>query len=68
MKLLGKIFLCLRVAVLAGLYDQANIATARGAQQTLSRTGHTVELIEVPESHNPTAWRNHLSDVLVGLF
>jgi enterochelin esterase-like enzyme len=58
----------LQVAILAGLYDQANIATARNAEQTLTSSGHTVDFIEVPEGHNPATWRNHLRDVLISLF
>ena len=58
----------LRVAILAGRYDQANLATARAAQETLSGAGHSVEYIEVPEGHNPTTWRNHLCDVFTSLF
>ena len=58
----------LRVAILAGRYDQANLATARNAQQALTDAGHAVAYIEVPEGHNPTTWRDHLGDVLVSLF
>ena len=58
----------LHVAILTGRYDQANIATAKNARQTLADAGHTVEYIEVPEGHNSTTWRNHLGDVLVSLF
>ncbi len=58
----------LRVAILAGFYDQANLATAQIAAETLTEAGHAVDFIEVPEGHNPTTWRNHLSDVLVSLF
>jgi len=58
----------LRVAILAGRYDQANIATARGARDALVDAGHAVDYIEVPEGHNPSTWRNHLRDVLVSLF
>jgi len=58
----------LEVAILAWLYDQANIATARTARRALTDAGHTVDFIEVPEGHNPSTWRNHLSDVLVSLF
>jgi len=58
----------LRVAILSGRYDQANLASARAAHETLSGAGHAVEYIEVPEGHNPTTWRNHLSDVLISLF
>ena len=58
----------LRVAILAGRYDAANIATAQNAWQTLADAGHAVEYIEVPEGHNATTWRDHLRDVLVSLF
>jgi len=58
----------LRVAILAGRYDAANIATAQKTWQTLADAGHTVEYIEVPEGHNGTTWRDHLRDVLVSLF
>ena len=58
----------LRVAILAGLYDHANLATARDARDALADAGHAVEYIEVPEGHNPTTWRDHLRDVLVSLF
>jgi len=58
----------LRTAILAGRYDQANLATARNAHQALTDAGHAVESIEVPEGHNPTIWRDHLGDVLVSLF
>ena len=58
----------LKVTILAGCYDQANLATARAAQEALADAGHAVKLIEVAEGHNSTTWRNHLSDVLVSLF
>ncbi|MEJ2188483.1 MAG: alpha/beta hydrolase-fold protein [Acidobacteriota bacterium] len=58
----------LHVAILAGRYDQANLPTAKAAQQALADAGHLVDFIEVPEGHNPSTWRNHLSDVLVSLF
>lgn len=58
----------LRVAILAGRYDGENLATAQSASQALTRAGHDVDLIEVPEGHNPSAWRNHFGDVLVSLF
>ena len=58
----------LHVAILAGRYDQANIATAHSTRQTLADAGHQVEFIEVPEGHNPSTWRNHFRDVLVSLF
>jgi enterochelin esterase-like enzyme len=58
----------LRVAILAGRYDHANLATARRTQQALTGAGHDVAYIEVPEGHNPTTWRDHLRDVLVSLF
>jgi enterochelin esterase-like enzyme len=56
------------VAILAGRYDQANLTTAQNAAQALTDAGHAVDLIEVPEGHNPTTWRNHLSNVFVSLF
>ncbi|MCU0305861.1 MAG: alpha/beta hydrolase-fold protein [Thermoanaerobaculales bacterium] len=58
----------LRVAILAGRYDQANLATAQQARQALTGASHEVDYIEVPEGHNPTTWRDHLRDVLVSLF
>lgn len=58
----------LGVAILAGRYDAANLATARDARDVLIAAGHAVEYIEVPEGHNPSTWRNHLRDVLVSLF
>ncbi len=58
----------LRVAILAGRYDAANLATARNARQALADAGHAVAYLEVPEGHNPSTWRNHLGDVLVALF
>jgi hypothetical protein len=57
-----------RVAILAGRYDQANLPTAQAIRQALTQAGHTVDFIEVPEDHNASTWRNHLSDVLVSLF
>jgi enterochelin esterase-like enzyme len=58
----------LRVAILAGRYDAANIATSRNSSQKLADVGHVVDSMEVPEGHNSTTWRNHLSDVFVSLF
>ncbi len=58
----------LRVAILAGRYDAANLSTARSARQSLADAGHAVDYTEVPEGHNGTTWRNHLRDVLVSLF
>lgn len=58
----------LRTTILAGLYDQANLATARDAHRALSAAGHDVDYIEVPEGHNATTWRDHLGEVLVSLF
>ncbi len=58
----------LRVAILAGLYDAANLPTARNAHRALADAGHAVDLIEVPEGHNQSTWRNHLRDVLASLF
>ncbi len=58
----------LRVAILAGRYDAANIATARDVREVLVAAGHAVDYLEVPEGHNPATWRNHLGDVMVRLF
>lgn len=58
----------LRVAILAGRYDQANLPTAEAIRQALTKAGHSVDFIEVPEGHNASTWRNHLSNVLVSLF
>jgi len=58
----------LRVSILAGKYDHANIGTARSVRQALADAGHTVDYTEVPEGHSPRTWLNHLRVVLVGLF
>jgi enterochelin esterase family protein len=58
----------LRVAILAGQYDHANLATARGVRQALAGAGHAVDYIEVPEGHSRATWRNHMGEVLVSLF
>jgi enterochelin esterase-like enzyme len=58
----------LRVAILAGRYDHANLPTARGLRQALADAGHLVNYTEVPEGHTVSTWRNHLREVLVGLF
>ena len=58
----------LRVAILAGRYDHANLPTARGLRQALTDAGHTVNDTEVPEGHSASTWRNHLRGVLVSLF
>jgi enterochelin esterase-like enzyme len=58
----------LRVAILAGRYDQANLATAQSLRQALANAGHLVDYTEVPEGHTPRTWRLHLREVLVSLF
>jgi enterochelin esterase-like enzyme len=58
----------LRVAILAGLYDDANLPTARGLCQALDAAGHVVNYTEVPEGHSAVTWRYHLRDVLITLF
>jgi enterochelin esterase-like enzyme len=58
----------LRVAVLAGRYDRANVATARGLRGALTAAGHTVNYTEVPEGHSAVTWTYTLRAVLVGLF
>jgi enterochelin esterase-like enzyme len=58
----------LRVAILAGRYDQANVATARNVRDALMAAGHSVDYTEVPEGHSPRTWLTHLRFVLVSLF
>ena len=58
----------LRVAILAGQYDQANVETARHLRQALAGAGHAVDYIEVPEGHSAATWSNHLGAVLVSVF
>jgi enterochelin esterase-like enzyme len=58
----------LRVAMLAGRYDQANLATARALRAALAGAGDVVDYAEVPEGHSPRTWLNHLRFVLVSLF
>jgi enterochelin esterase-like enzyme len=58
----------LRVAILAGAYDRANLATARSLRRALADAGHSVEYTEVPEGHSAVTWATNLRVVLVGLF
>jgi len=58
----------LRVAILAGQYDRANLATARSVRQALVDAGHAVDYVEVPEGHSAVTWTHHLRKVLVSLF
>jgi hypothetical protein len=58
----------LRVAILAGRYDYANIGTARGVRDALAQAGHGVEYVEVPEGHSAVTWTHHLGRLLVGLY
>lgn len=58
----------LRVAILAGRYDHANLPTARGLRQALTDAGGLVNYTEVPEGHSASTWRNHLHGVLTSLF
>jgi len=58
----------LRVAILAGQYDRANVATARRVRQALAEAGHAVDYVEVPEGHSAVTWTHHLRTVLVSLF
>jgi enterochelin esterase family protein len=58
----------LRVAILAGQYDRANVATARSVRQALADAGHAVDYVEVPEGHSAVTWTHHLGKVLVSLF
>lgn len=58
----------LHVAILAGQYDSANIATARDLRKALAKAGHAVDYTEVPEGHSAATWINNLRLVLVALF
>ena len=58
----------LRVAILAGLYDHANVPTARSLRQALAGAGHVVDYAEVPEGHSAVTFVNHVRVVLVSLF
>ena len=58
----------LRVSILAGRYDQANVPTARTLRRVLADAGHAVSYREVPEGHSPRTWLNHLAGVLTDLF
>lgn len=58
----------IRVSILAGQYDQANLPTARGLRSALSNAGHDVSYLDVPEGHSAVTWRNHLREVLRALF
>jgi enterochelin esterase-like enzyme len=58
----------LRVAILAGQYDRANLPTARAVRQGLAAAGHAVEYVEVPEGHSAVTFHHHLNSVLEGLF
>ncbi|HEY3384370.1 MAG TPA: alpha/beta hydrolase-fold protein [Vicinamibacterales bacterium] len=58
----------LRVAILAGRYDYANVPTARSLRQALAAAGHVVDYTEVPEGHSAVTWTHHLGGLLVSLF
>ncbi len=58
----------LRVTILAGLYDHANLPTASRLRQAFAEGGHRLDYIEVAEGHTPMTWRNHMREVLVSLF
>lgn len=58
----------MRVAILAGQYDRANLSTARHLRRALDGAGHAVHYTEVPEGHSPATWLNNLRMVLVNLF
>jgi len=58
----------LRVAILAGQYDRANIDTARRVRQALIEAGDRVDYTVVPEGHSAVTWTHHLRTVLVSLF
>lgn len=58
----------LRLAVLAGRYDRANVDTARSVRRSFAAAGQAVAYSEVPEGHNRATWCNHLGTVLAALF
>jgi enterochelin esterase-like enzyme len=58
----------LRVAILAGQYDRANLPTALAVRQALVASGHDVRYLEVPEGHSPATFHDHLREVLAALF
>ncbi len=58
----------LEVAILAGLYDAPNLATARSVRDEFTAAGHTVHYLEVPEGHNAATWRHHAGGILTALF
>jgi len=58
----------LRVSILAGQYDWANLPTARSVRFALCRSGHAVDYVEVPEGHSAVTWIHHVRKVLVSLF
>lgn len=58
----------LRVSILAGRYDQANVDTARLLRRSLAAAGHAAGYREVPEGHSPRTWMHHLAEVLADLF
>ncbi len=58
----------LRVTILAGLYDHANLPTASRLRQTFADGGHRLDYIEVAEGHSPMTWRSHMQEVVVSLF
>ncbi len=58
----------LRVTILAGQYDQANLPTAQNLRRALTAAGHAVDYILVAEGHSRATWRNHVRDVLVSQF
>jgi enterochelin esterase-like enzyme len=58
----------LQLAVLAGRYDAPNLETARRVRQAFAAAGHSVRYVEVPEGHNPAAWRTHAGEILAILF
>lgn len=58
----------LRVAILAGRYDRANLATAKSLRRAFAQAGVAVDYIEVAEGHNQATWHDHASKVLIALF
>ena len=58
----------LRVAIIAGQYDHANVETARSLRQALAAAGHAVDYTEVPEGHSAVTWTTHVGGLLVNLY
>jgi enterochelin esterase-like enzyme len=58
----------LRVAIVAGRYDQANVPTAHALRRAFADSGCALDYLEVPEGHSPATFHYHLREVLARLF